>query len=252
MNLSLYDAITAAAAACPPATSGLIERRALLRRCDLKFLLPPTAIVNLLDRVAPHYAVVAAGSKYLADYANLYFDTPELRCFDDHRRGKRLRHKIRIRSYADRRVAFLEVKSRKNNLVTDKTRFEIPYGMRALDEGMREFLVQRCAYGGEVAPCVQIDYQRVMLVGIASDERVTIDLGVTIDNDPSQAVGAIAIVEVKQPSRLMTTPIMSALRDVRVRSCSISKYVLALSNRPGLRLNTFRSSLRSAERMARS
>ncbi len=250
MTPDLSDAVTGVLATCVRATPALLERRALLRRCDQKFLLAPSAIVPLLDRVAATYAVVPAGDEYLAHYANLYFDTPDLQCFEDHRRGKRLRQKIRIRSYADRNVAFLEVKSRKNDLVTDKARFQIGYGTRTLDPSMHDFLAQRCAFSLSLVPTVEIDYRRIMLVGIASDERVTIDLGLTIDGDPRTAIGAVAIVEVKQPSRTTTTPIMDALRETALRPISISKYITALAGRPGMRLNRFRSSLRSVERIA--
>ena len=246
------DAVARALVPYPRATPALIARRQLLRRCDQKFLLDPDAVPELLDRLTGDYAVVAVGADQLARYANLYFDTPDLRCFHDHRRGRRLRHKIRIRSYADRQLAFLEVKSRRNELVTDKARVEIGYGTQALDPALRERLARLCPFAHTVVPSVAIDYRRVMLIGIATRERVTIDLGITVDDDPGRAIGAIAIVEVKQPSRCLTTPIMDSLRRTGVHPVSISKYMVSLAGRAALRANRLRPSLRLLERAVRA
>ncbi len=253
MTLSAtYDAVARALAPYDRATPTLLERRQLLRRCDQKFLLAPHAVPTLIAQIAGDYAVVAVGADQLARYANLYFDTAELRCFHDHRRGRRLRHKIRIRSYVDRRLAFLEVKSRRNELVTEKSRLQIAYGTRTLDPAMRDFLAPLCPFAPAEAPVVAIDYRRVMLIGIATRERVTIDLGITIDDDAARAIGAVAIVEVKQPSRCMTTPVLGALRGAGAHPAGVSKYMAALAERAALRGNRLRPGLRLIERMVRA
>lgn len=232
------------------ATPALLASRQLLRRTDTKFVISPGGITEILERVAGEYAVVPVGTDHLASYANLYFDTQDLRCFHDHRRGRRIRHKIRLRWYVDRQLAFLEVKSRRNELHTEKARVEVAYGTSSLDADMRTFLAGRCGFGANVIPTVAIDYRRIMLVGLETEERVTIDLGVTVDRDAGQAIGAVAILEVKQPTRVVATPIVRALRSAGNVPCSVSKYVSALAVHPGIRANRFASSLRRLERIA--
>lgn len=231
------------------ATPALLADRHLLRRADTKFVLSPHAVAGILAGVADAYAVVPVGDDHLATYANIYFDTSDLQCFHDHRRGRRHRHKIRIRSYVDRRLAFIEVKSRRNEVQTDKARLQIPYGTDALDPALRAFVARHCSFD-DLVPAVAIDYRRIMLAGLATEERVTIDLGITVDRDAGLAVGAVAIVEVKQPTRSFATPIMRAIREAGHAPCSVSKYVMALAPRPTVRANRFLPSLRRLERIA--
>lgn len=233
----------------PAATPELLDRRRLLRRAETKFVATPRQLVPIVDHIAGNYAVVAVGASNLAAYSNLYFDTPDLRCFHDHRRGRRLRHKIRIRHYADRALAFLEIKTRRNELLTDKARLRIPYRTRALDPEMTAFLLDRCSFAAALVPTVAIAYQRIMLVGISTEERITIDLGVSVDHDDRLPLGGVAIVEVKQPSRSLATPVMRALRDAGVKPCSISKYMTALTATTAVRGNRLLPSLRRLERI---
>ncbi|MFN0250410.1 MAG: polyphosphate polymerase domain-containing protein [Kofleriaceae bacterium] len=244
--------LAAALARFAPATPELLERRKLLRRADTKFLTTPREITAIADGITGDYAVVAVGASNIATYANLYFDTPDLRCFHDHRRGRRLRHKIRIRHYADRELSFLEVKARRNELFTDKARLRVAYQTSALDSAMIAFLRDRCSFADAIVPTVEIDYQRIMLVGMTTDERITIDLGVSVDHNDQLALGAVAIVEVKQPSRSLTTPVMRTLRDAGVKPCSISKYMTALTVTESVRGNRLLPSLRHLERIAHS
>lgn len=234
------------------AAPDLLERRQLLRRADTKFLVKPSELVTITEGIVGDYAVVAVGASNVARYSNLYFDTAEQQCFHDHRRGRRVRHKIRIRHYPDRELTFLEIKTRRNDLLTDKARLRVAHRCNALDPAMIEFLRDRCPFAGSLVPTIAIDYQRIMLVGLSSEERVTIDLGISVDGNQQLALGAVAIVEVKQPSRSLMTPVMRTLRDAGVRACSISKYVAALSATMAVRTNLLLPSLRRLERIARA
>lgn len=233
-----------------PVTQELLDSRQLLRRADTKFLAAPSAIAEIIGQVATDYAVVAVGAANVASYQNVYFDTRDVRCFHDHRRGRRIRHKIRIRRYVDRQLAFLEVKARRNDLHTDKARMRIDFATRELEPPMLDFLVARCGFAREIMPIVNIDYERIMLVGVATNERITIDLGVTVNGDRGLAIGAVAIVEVKQPSRSLATPIMRALREHAIRPCSVSKYMAALTSTTSLRSNRLRPASRRLEKIA--
>lgn len=238
-------------AALAPAPPELLAARRLMRRVDTKFIASVASIPELIESIARDYAVVAVGTDNVATYENLYFDTHDLRCFHDHRRGRRIRHKIRIREYPDRQLAYLEVKNRRNELFTEKHRLEVSCGTKALDAGARAFLRDFCPFVDELAPKITIDYQRISLVGIAREERVTIDLGLTIDDHHGATSGfpGVAIIEVKQPAIALDTPIMRALRGRGLHAASMSKYVNAIALTTDYRSSRLRSALRGAQRI---
>jgi hypothetical protein len=237
------------------ATQELVESRELLRRVDSKFVLPTARLDSLLEALAGNYAVLRVPTGALATYESVYFDTPSLQCFHDHRRGRRPRHKIRIRHYPDRRVSFFEVKTRRNEVVTDKHRLAIPFGHEELAADQLAFL--RTHVGGLadlLRPTLAIRYRRLSLISLADNERVTIDLdlGVQGSTEIARQLGHLAIVEVKQSRFCVRTPVMRALQRARVRQRALSKYVVALALlRPELARNRLLPALRALERMDR-
>jgi hypothetical protein len=238
-----------------PATPELLGSRALLSRVDSKYVVPIAHLERVLAGLVDHYAVLRVDSGAIATYDNLYFDTAALRCYHDHGRGRRIRHKVRIRHYPDRRLSFLEVKTKRNEAVTDKQRLPVPYGNEAL--GLRELDFLRSHVGtmaDDLQPVVAMSYRRLSLIGLTSDERVTIDLGLSAGGDTgavvARALGHLAVIEIKQWPYCVRTPIMRAVRGAGHREMSMSKYVTAMTlMRPGLRRNRFLPALRALERI---
>ena len=231
----------------------LLARRELLRRTDTKFALGPGALEGFLATIADGYAALRlAGGGSIATYRSLYFDTPDLRCFHDHRRGRRTRHKIRIRHYPDRRVSFLEVKARRSELVTRKHRVEIPYGCDRLDTAARTFLFGHVGMlADELVPQMWIEYRRITLLALASNERVTIDLDLVASpvDGASRSLGTTTVVEVKQDHYTSRSLAIRGLAVVRARAGSPSKYMTAIAaTRPGVRCNRLLPTLRAVDR----
>jgi hypothetical protein len=228
----------------------LAQRRELLRRIDSKFLIHASRVDELLAEVADQYAVLPVPNGHVATYRSLYFDTPELRCFHDHRRGRRIRHKVRVRHYPDRALTFLEIKT-KHHTMTDKQRVELPYGALHPRGEDATFLRTWLPFADELFPQVWVDYRRIGLVGVACNERVTIDLGIeviTIDGTRTP-LGNLAILEVKQPVAAGSTPILDALARMRARPRSFSKYTTAIAlTRPHVPCNRFLPQLRALTR----
>jgi hypothetical protein len=242
-------------ASFPPAAPELLERRSLLSRIDSKFVVPVAELHRLLAGLDQDYAILRVASGCIATYDNLYFDTAALRCFHDHRRGRRIRHKVRFRHYPDRGLSFLEVKTKRNEAVTDKRRLAVPYRHEELGPAERGFLR---GHVGELAddlrPALAISYRRLSLIGLAADERVTIDLGLSAgdrdDAEVARALGHLAVIEVKQWPYCVRTPIMRAVRGAGHRVTSMSKYITALSLlHPELCRNRLRAALRRLERI---
>lgn len=231
----------------------MLKARGLLDRTDSKFVLPARELPALLGPLSRNYALLAAGDRRIARYESLYFDTAELRCFHDHRRGRRPRHKLRIRQYPDRRLCFLEIKTKQSDRRTIKHRLAKPYGDYTIGAREREFIAAHSDLpDDDIWPEVAIGFQRITLLGLASSERVTIDLGLDLARaERSERLTGVAIVEVKQWPLCVRTPVMQLLRGARVRDRSTSKYAAAVIRmHPGIRSNRFRAPMRALERMA--
>jgi VTC domain len=250
--MSSRAAVEAALVGFMPAPRDLVDGRQLLRRRDAKFVIATDRVVELVGGLAGAYAVLPVPGGAVATYRNLYFDTTDLRCFHDHRRGRRVRRKVRIRHYPDRALSYLELKTKRDALVTDKQRCAIAFGAERLGPREREFLRDHAAELADVLePAVRIDYQRTCLIGIAHDERVTIDLELeAIAGDGRRcALGEVAIVEIKRPPHDPPhSPARRALARLGARERSLSKYCAAIAAiDPRVRHNRLRPSLRLLE-----
>jgi len=238
--------------AFPKASLELLAQRSLLRRTDSKFLLHEHEVEALLERLNGDYALLYSGDHRIASYKTLYFDTEDLRCFHDHRRGRRARHKIRVRHYLERKLSFLEVKTKRSERFTIKERAEREFGNHELTAADRQFVEAHCNVPSqELAPRVWTNFRRVTLLALESSERVTIDSDLTLRRgDVECKLGGVAIVEVKQQPYCVRTPVMQALRRAGLRPSSASKYCIATAmTHDGLRLSRLRRMLRQVEGM---
>jgi hypothetical protein len=247
--------LASALAAFVAPSEQLLGRRELLRRVDSKFVVKASRLASLIAGLERDYAAFRIETGAIATYQSLYFDTPDLKCFHDHRRGRRLRHKIRIRHYPDRAISYLEIKAKRSELVTHKHRIKIPFGSEAL--GPEELAFLR-AHLGAVAdalrPELRINYRRIGLLGLSADERVTIDLELDfVGMDGAvRRMGEAAIVEVKQTSATRGSPIGRRLSAEGAREQKLSKYTTAITVlRPEVRKNRLLVDLRAVERIMR-
>ena len=229
----------------------LLAARALLTRVDRKYLLPREGLDALLSSLREHYGVLRAGTRLAARYSTLYFDTTDLRMYDDHRRGRCPRYKVRMRHHLDRTLSFLEVKHKGTNQQTTKVVLNRPFGAADLDPEGRQFIDRHCPItAASLVSGVSIDFRRATLVGEIVNERVTIDWDFDFHYMSAAARLAHAvIVEVKQARYSNRTPAIRALRGFRIREQSISKYCIATATVAAVRSNTFKSALRAVERL---
>jgi hypothetical protein len=243
-DLLATSALLAGFWAAPPE---LVDRRQLLRRIDSKYVLVARRLNAIVERLAADYAALRVPGGCVATYRSLYFDTPELVCFHDHRRGRRIRHKIRIRQYLDRAVSFLEIKMKRGETITEKHRIEVPYGTTRLGVAERAFLRHHVTFADQLLPRLWIEYRRISLVGVASDERVTVDFDIdalSLDGVRIR-VGQIAVIEVKQSGASLHTPVMRVLAAAGLRERSLSKYTAAVAMlEPDVRMNRLLPALR--------
>lgn len=211
--------------AFPRATAELLDRRALLRRTDTKFLGNDVAVAAVLPKITGDYALLGS-----APYYTLYFDTADHQFFHDHRRGRRIRHKVRIRHYGDRKLTYLEIKSRLSDTITNKHRIQLPYETQTLDEVANTFIEKHTGVAGaRLVPALWINYQRITLLSLEHNERFTIDRDLKVapahDRDGTVVdLTGVAFFEIKQSPRMRETPVVRNLRGLGLRERSISKY----------------------------
>ncbi len=248
---SLPDGLGEAIEAFAPVDASLLERRSLLRRADTKFLLRAEALAVALRALSRHHRVLLAGGERIARYETLYFDVPDLRGYDDHVRGRAPRYKVRARHYPDRGVSYLEVKCKTNRERTEKARRPHPFAEAALSEEETAWALRITGWPGPtLLPQAWTRFRRITLVGLDSDERVTVDLDLRLDRPPlTRRLHGLAIVEVKQARLDPRSPAMLALRRSGARVRSVSKYAVALGLlAAGVRRNRLLPTLREIER----
>ncbi len=227
-----------------------LEQRALLRRVDTKFILGTGALSRVLSSLADHYGILQASGKPIAQYRTLYFDTHEFLCLQEHHRGRRPRHKIRIRHYPDRQVSFLEVKRKTNRGITVKERSPIAFREESLSEENRSFVDAHSPIASDtLVPGLRTAFGRITLVGLQTPERATFDLQLQFEgNEGTAEIPGAVIAEVKQPRYMPRSPVMLALRQEGFRPTRVSKYCTAATLLvPEIRLQRFRPILRSLE-----
>ena len=145
-----------------------------MNRTDTKFVTCKEKLVELL-RLAQgkYYAQVIDGSK-VANYMTTYWDTDDHHFYLEHHNGRAPRQKVRVRTYLDSNVSYLEVKTKNNHGRTKKKRVEVPTQDITGENGNEEFL-QGLVHRGmnDIHPTVRNRFHRITLVNYGKTERLT-------------------------------------------------------------------------------
>jgi len=106
--------------------------RAFTERYECKYGLTEQQAAQLKHYIAAHVALDPHAKKKGGSYriSSLYLDSPDLQLQRSAIEGQRDRYKLRVRVYANdpERKAFLEVKHRRNSLIS-KTRAQVPQSL---------------------------------------------------------------------------------------------------------------------------
>ena len=217
----------------------------LMNRTDKKFVTNKVKLVELLQLAqGKYYAQYNAGSR-IASYRTTYWDTDDFHYFMEHHNGRSPRQKVRVRTYMDSGVTFLEVKTKNNHGRTKKKRVEVP-GQGEIAE-MNDFLQERVHRSvSDIHETVQNNFHRITLVNYGKTERLTIDFDVRFHNYDTQqdaATGDLVIIELKRDGNVFS-PVLDMLRQLRIKPSGFSKYCIgSVITNPGLKQNLFKSKL---------
>lgn len=238
---------------------------ALMDRYDSKFLVPVDWLVPVVHDLSEHQVLTVQGQASTS-YNNLYFDTGEKRCLEDHIRGKSARFKIRIRHYDNTGVAFLEVKQRDVYGKTTKQRLERSNSSdwnAPLEDAERHFLGSLVPYADDLHPVLQSSFTRFTLVHLTTGERITFDQNLAFVNPSNhpeasawmKPVPHLAVVEWKQPQINHQGSLIQAFRQQPGRrgplgrALRMSKFVLGNSViQPDRPMRSYQSALRDLRR----
>lgn len=163
----------------------LVDRAALTRRVDRKYLVPAAAARALIATLARTHHVLAIDGRLVTSYRSTYLDTPSLHSCRDHLQGRRLRWKARTRLYVEDDLCRVEVKVRSGRGDTVKSSVDVGsarYG--CYDDDERAFVASVLTDGRpaglahRLRPTVEVTYRRVTLADLEGGTRLTIDLGV--------------------------------------------------------------------------
>ncbi|MBQ8990210.1 MAG: polyphosphate polymerase domain-containing protein [Prevotella sp.] len=238
----------------------------LMNRIDTKFVTTVPVLKRLLELAREDYFVQETGGLRISPYYTLYFDTADCAMYNRHEAGHLVRQKLRIRSYVDAGLNFLEVKTKNNHGRTKKKRMTME-GFDAVnpDHTIRferqdeqyiiydNFLREHLHYDpATLSEQLENRFDRITLVNKAKTERLTIDSNLRFHNiatDNFRFMGDIVIIELKRDG-LKPSPILSKLLELRIHPHGFSKYCIgsALTN-DDLRRNRIKPRLHSIEKI---
>ena len=239
----------------------------LMNRTDTKFVTTKATLVELLKMAVGSYRAQEINGKRMARYYTLYFDTPDLQMYSCHHAGHTNRQKLRIRSYVDSGLNFLEVKTKNNHGRTKKKRttmhcFDPANPTRGIrfdchDDDFRlydSFLQQYLRYGPDtMVEAIENRFNRITLVNNNKTERLTIDTGLRFRNLKTgleHELPDIAIIELKRDG-LVPSPILALLNELRIKPMGFSKYCIGTAlTSPGLKKNRFKPRIHAIEKMS--
>ena len=216
----------------------------LMNRTDTKFVTSVDKLMALLQMAGEEYRVQEIDGKRNMSYATVYYDSQNYAFYNAHHDGHAGRQKVRVRSYVDSGLSFLEVKTKDNHGKTYKNRISI--SILETDEAM-DFLRRNLRLEPQLLEKKLANrFHRVTLVNKAKTERLTIDTDLEFENlstGKSCSLNHLAIIELKREG-LKPSPILRMLRELRIHQSGFSKYCIgeALTN-PNLRINRMKPRL---------
>ena len=238
----------------------------LMNRTDTKFVTSTDKLELLLEMARDDYFIQEIDGKRNMEYFTVYFDSPDFAFFRAHHDGHCGRQKVRMRTYVESKLNFLEIKTKDNHGKTRKQRMALPYSLSdaeknstfnlEADTEAMNFLHSRIGISPySLDRKIENGFHRITLVNRAKTERLTIDTGLKFHNlttGINQDFQRLAIIELKRDG-LQPSPVLDILRQLRIHPSGFSKYCIgeAMTN-PLLRQNRFKSRIRKIMKLVQA
>lgn len=224
-----------------------IEEVKLMSRIDRKYWFHVSKLQQILEQTLSEYYILEIEGQRLMDYQTTYFDTPDNSMYLKHHNGEMNRHKIRQRKYVSTNSSFLEIKLKTNKKVTIKKRVEALFEKNRFLPAEFNFIQLETPYLGEnLKPVLNNKFKRLTLIHKDKLDRCTIDISPVFWNENNAVnVYDLGIFELKRGHSLKASPIVSILRNLKIRQRGMSKYCTGRALlEPELKQNAFNPRLR--------
>lgn len=248
--MNVQDNIRSLVEQLPPITLDEMKSIRLMKRTDTKFVTNKETLAKLLELCEGHYYAQRVNDDPISPYTTTYFDDLDRHMmFRRHQAGHKPRTKVRVRTYINGGITFLEVKKKDNHGKTRKKRIQVPSMEAVMHEGFgEEFLTEQTGYTwNDIKPTVRNFFDRITLVNYEKTERLTIDFDLKFHNyetDSDESMGNAVIIELKRDGRA-PSPILPLLRQLRIKPNGFSKYCIgSVITNKNLRVNNFKLRLR--------
>ncbi|HPE74584.1 MAG TPA: polyphosphate polymerase domain-containing protein [Draconibacterium sp.] len=198
----------------------------LMSRIDRKYWFHFSKLAPLLENALDDYDILEINGQRVMDYQTTYFDTPDSSMYIKHHNQKLNRVKIRQRNYVSTNNSFLEVKFKTNKKRTVKTRIATNFGPSGFIQTELEFIDKKTPFKGEeLQPSLNNKFKRITLIHKQKLDRCTIDINPEFwDENGKSKIENLVIFEVKRGKSLKLSPIVTILRNLKIRQKGLSKY----------------------------
>lgn len=245
-----------------PISLNEMESVKLMNRIDTKFVMPLSLLPDLLLRAKDDYFVQEIAGKRTGDYDTTYYDTEDLEMYMRHHDRQLVRQKIRVRTYVESKLYFLEVKRKNNKGRTKKKRISLPgteLTAQTTGQGkqkswsVEDFIAAKSRYRYEqISPRLRTQFTRITLVNKQKTERLTIDTTLCFTNLRSGAeVSApqLVIVELKRDGNA-PSPMIGIMQELRIKPLKISKYCIGTAlTTPEVKQNRFKAKIHKLHKL---
>jgi VTC domain-containing protein len=226
-----------------PISLAEMDRVALMKRVDTKYVLHVDQLFQALGGLQNQYRVLSVQGNRISRYHNVYFDTPDFMLYYQHHNERSNRYKVRSRQYVDSGTAFLEIKHKNNREITIKSRIKTPELVDSFSHEDRDFLSQHYPFEPQgLHPVLTNDFMRITLVSRHSVERLTLDINLQLSKGWYQiGMPMLAVAEVKQEHFSLGSDFVQQMRTMNIMPQRFSKYCLGITQfYPQVKHNRFK------------
>ncbi|NQU54869.1 MAG: polyphosphate polymerase domain-containing protein [Bacteroidetes bacterium] len=224
-----------------------IDEVKLMNRIDRKYWFHISLLNELLEKIIPYYDILEINGKRLMEYQSVYFDTVDNYMYVKHHNRKLNRYKVRRRTYLTTKDDFFEVKLKTNKKRTIKKRIETEFSNPDFFEKETIFLAAETPFrSDELIKSMNNQFFRMTLIHKEKLDRCTIDIQPKFWNEKGEiGFDNLVIFELKRGRSLKSSPIVSLLRQLKIRQRGLSKYCTGRAFLdPKLKRNAFKTRLR--------
>ena len=225
----------------------------LMNRTDTKYVFPESRLLEILKELNHDYAILEVDNVQMQEYQTLYFDTPDFQFYQQHHNGQRDRFKLRVRSYLDSDLNYIEVKRKDNHNHTQKSRLITDIHINGISPEIQSFLAATLplSHQAHLVPKITNRFTRIALVSKHDQERMSLDLDLRFMSPSGQfSLPGIVIAEVKQPHFSVHSVFIQKMRGAGYRPTDFSKYCVGIALAyPFLKRNAFKPLLLDLQKL---